>query len=122
MHTRRWRIIREYLSLIGFFGFCAALIAGILGPAYQLYHGWTERIIGVLDVGQFSLDADPFDFFTAVALNVVAILVLVLLLAAMNIFGASGFRAERKFFRRRERQPPLDNAVREQFDRSDQTQ
>jgi hypothetical protein len=95
----------------------AFLALGLSWALYQLYGAWT---FGVIAVPRFwpghsvaRLADEPIWFWIGVACAALVSVVFPLILWAMVFELRSGAR----YFRRKEMRPPLDEAIRESFDR-----
>jgi hypothetical protein len=95
----------------------AFLSIGLAWALYQLYHAWT---FGVIAVPRFwwghsvaRLADEPIWFWIGVVCTALVSVVSPLILWAMVFELRSGAR----YFHRKEMRPPLDEAIREPFDR-----
>jgi hypothetical protein len=107
MQTRR-TIGSEWKTLLAL-GFFVVLLAFC---THELYRAWVFGTVGPR-LMSVSVDANPILFAAAVLLFAIGSIVT----AAVVVGGLCALRSERRFLRRRESRPPLDDARRAPFDR-----
>lgn len=87
------------------FGFCVYVLVVAWSSVQVLYGKYFNRWV--------SYDTEPFQFFWGLGFTILATVVI----AGVLLLLVHGLRAERRYFRRRERRPPLEEGVREPLDR-----
>jgi hypothetical protein len=105
--------IKSHWRVIGGIAVCALMLPLFL---YQLYRAWAYQVINApwsRRIYAVTLADHPIQFAISVAFEVV---VVISVLAGLW-FVVTRLRRELRNFRAKETRPPLDNAIREPFDR-----